>query len=70
MTPEEALRILSANAGTQFDPEVVAAFVRLHGRVPQDAFQSPDAPHEPDLDRLSRALGSAADVDAGREVRS
>jgi putative nucleotidyltransferase with HDIG domain len=70
MTPEEALRILSANAGTQFDPEVVAAFVRLHGRVAPEAFQSPDTPYEPDLDRLSRALGSAADVDAGKEVWS
>jgi hypothetical protein len=36
MTPEQAVAILKAHAGTQFDPDVVAAFVRLHHRVLQD----------------------------------
>ena len=70
MTPEEALGILKANAGTQFDPDVVAAFVRLHGRLAQEDTRWPDAPYEPDLDRLSRALGSAAEVGASKEVWS
>jgi putative nucleotidyltransferase with HDIG domain len=70
MKPDVALGILKANAGTQFDPDVVAAFVRLHGRLPQDEMRALDAPYEPDLDRLSRALGSAADVGASREVMS
>ena len=70
MKPDVALGILKTNAGTQFDPDVVAAFVRLHGRLAQDEMRLPDAPYEPDLDRLSRALGSAAEVDASREVMS
>lgn len=69
MTPEQALGILKANAGTQFDPDVVAAFVRLHMRVPQEETRSPDTPYEPDLDRLSRALGSAAEIEV-KEVWS
>jgi putative nucleotidyltransferase with HDIG domain len=64
MTPEQAVAILKANAGTQFDPDVVAAFVRLHHRVSQDELRSPDVPYEPDLDRLSRALSTAADGEA------
>ncbi len=70
MKPDQALSILKANAGTQFDPDVVAAFVRLHGRVVQDEKRSAETPYEPDLDRLSRALGSAADVDATKELMS
>ena len=64
MTPEQAVSILKANAGTQFDPDVVAAFVRLHHRVSQDDLRSPDSPYEPDLDRLSRALSTVGDAEA------
>jgi HD-GYP domain-containing protein (c-di-GMP phosphodiesterase class II) len=35
-----------AGAGTQFDPEVVAAFLRLRGR-PQDDFTSPQSAATP-----------------------
>lgn len=60
MTPEQAVAILKANAGTQFDPDVVAAFVRLHHRVAQEDLFAEDASHEPDLDLLGRALNKAA----------
>jgi hypothetical protein len=39
-------------------------------RVAQEETRLPDAPYEPDLDRLSRALGSAAEIEAGKEVMS
>ena len=62
MTPDAALGILKTYAGTQFDPDVVAAFVRLHHRMPQEEIRTEEGAYEPDLDRLSRALGSAADA--------
>lgn len=33
MTPEEALAELKRNSGTQFDPVVVAAFIRVYGKM-------------------------------------
>jgi HD-GYP domain-containing protein (c-di-GMP phosphodiesterase class II) len=70
MTPEDALGILKTYAGTQFDPDVVAAFAQVHGRVAQEEKRPADAVYEPDLDRLSRAVGSAAELDPAREVWS
>ncbi len=60
MTPEHAVSILKANAGTQFDPDVVAAFVRLHHRVAKEELHLDEGAHEPDLDLLGRALSRAA----------
>jgi putative nucleotidyltransferase with HDIG domain len=34
MTPEKALEQLSANSGTQFDPEIVEAFMKVEEEVP------------------------------------
>jgi HD-GYP domain-containing protein (c-di-GMP phosphodiesterase class II) len=69
MTPDEAVAILKANAGTQFDPDVVAAFVRLHHRVSQDEIRRADSPYHPDLDRLSAALSKAAGEESASAVK-
>ena len=60
MSAEEALRILRANAGTQFDPAVVDAFGRVnHGEIMAGAL-SEKSPHRSNLDRLGQALSSDA----------
>jgi putative nucleotidyltransferase with HDIG domain len=62
MTPDRALVILRENAGTQFDPEVVAAFARLHPERIHDEQWS--GTHDDDLSLLGQALNPALDTDA------
>jgi HD-GYP domain-containing protein (c-di-GMP phosphodiesterase class II) len=62
MTPDRALVILRENAGTQFDPEVVAAFARLHPERIHD--EQWGGTHDDDLSLLGQALNPALDTDA------
>jgi HD-GYP domain-containing protein (c-di-GMP phosphodiesterase class II) len=62
MTPDRALVILRENAGTQFDPEVVSAFARLHPERIHDEQWA--GTHDDDLSLLGQALNPALDTDA------
>jgi putative two-component system response regulator len=56
---DEAVRLIDANAGTHFDPALVALVVRLHGEgrlLPQGW----DSPREPPDDALSAGSSSSA----------
>jgi hypothetical protein len=69
MTSEQALSILQANAGTQFDPEVVKAFVRLDGARIQ-AIKRPADGEDLGLNRLGRAIDYADRSAAVEEILS
>ena len=43
MPPEDALQELRRNAGTQFDPSVVAAFEKVYERILRDRARQPEA---------------------------